>query len=220
VTVWVPQGVHGYWFKAEPLPEEFFAKHHAGFIETIFAGGTEPALPGRPQSPWRGGGTAMPTWATQEDIDHYRKAFSDPASHFHAISYYRYGLPFHRVIPDESVESGERYESLSERTVAEMWLHPEGMEQHPLYANYMDYGPEDRQKRYEGPTLWMFARYGQPSERGGTEAWEKPPTGNPFVEQFPRYFPDLRVRTVPAGHFFAEEAPEATNEALLAFLRE
>jgi pimeloyl-ACP methyl ester carboxylesterase len=104
--------------------------------------------------------------------------------------------------------------------VAGMWLHPEGMEQHPLYANYMDYGPEDRQKRYEGPTLWMFARYGQPSERGGTEAWEKPPTGNPFVEQFPRYFPDLRVRTVPAGHFFAEEAPEATNEALLAFLRE
>jgi pimeloyl-ACP methyl ester carboxylesterase len=220
VTVWVPQGVHGYWFKAEPLPEEFFAKHHAGFIETIFAGGTEPALPGRPQSPWRGGGTAMPTWATQEDIDHYRKAFADPASHFHAISYYRYGLPFHRVIADASVESSERYESLSEQTVAGMWLHPEGMEQHPLYANYMDYGPEDRQKRYEGPTLWMFARYGQPSERGGTEAWEKPPTGNPFVEQFPRYFPDLRVRTVPAGHFFAEEAPEATNEALLAFLRE
>jgi pimeloyl-ACP methyl ester carboxylesterase len=43
--------------------------------------------------------------------------------------------------------------------------------------------------------------------------------GNPFVDQFGRYFPDLRVRRVDAGHFFPEEAPDATNEALLRFLR-
>jgi pimeloyl-ACP methyl ester carboxylesterase len=39
------------------------------------------------------------------------------------------------------------------------------------------------------------------------------------VEQFPRHFPDLRARRVDAGHFFPEEAPDATNEALVAFLR-
>lgn len=33
-TVWSPGGVHGYWFKAEPYPEEFFAKFHNEFIES------------------------------------------------------------------------------------------------------------------------------------------------------------------------------------------
>ena len=126
-TVWAPAGAHGYWFKAEPLPEEFFAAHHRGFIESIFTGGSEPPLPGRPQSPWpsaRPNPNASP-WATPEDIEEYARAFADPLSHFHAISYYRYGLPFHRVVEDASAPHGERYESLSERDVAEMWLHPE-----------------------------------------------------------------------------------------------
>lgn len=222
VTVWAPGGVHGYWFKAEPLPEEFFARHAAGFIDTIFSGGADPALPGRPQSPWRGGGGAAPVWATAEDVAHYRQAFADPAAHAHAISYYRYGLPFHRVIADAAATAGERYESLSERRVAEMWLHPEGLEQHPLHAEYMDYGPEDRQKRYPGPTLWMYGRYLSRSRVG--EATERPadaiPGGNPFADQFSRYFPDLRATRVEAGHFFPEESPEVTNARLLEFLRE
>ena len=29
-TVWVPAGIHGYWFKAAPHPEELFADHHDG----------------------------------------------------------------------------------------------------------------------------------------------------------------------------------------------
>jgi len=45
------------------------------------------------------------------------------------------------------------------------------------------------------------------------------PTGNPFVDQFSRYFPDLRARSVAAGHFLGEEAPDYVNETLVAFVR-
>jgi pimeloyl-ACP methyl ester carboxylesterase len=217
-TVWFPAGVHGYWFKAEPYPEEFFAKHHKGFIESILRGKSSEELPGPPQSPWGGGGAGSSPWASEDDVAHYVQAFADPASHFHAISQYRYGLPFHIVRDDPSAPRGERYEFQSERKVAEMWLHPTGLDKHPLYEHFMDYGPEDRHKRFEAPTLWMYAsalrRLANPAD------WREDhvPSGNPFFAQFPRYFPDLKVRTVRAGHFFPEEAPEETNKALLPFL--
>jgi pimeloyl-ACP methyl ester carboxylesterase len=214
-TVWTPAAVHGYWFKAEPLPEQFFSRHHRAFIEAIAGAGGD-ALPGRPESPWRlpagaASGLARRRWARAEDLEHYTRAFTDPESHRHAISYYRYALPFH-VVHTEAAR-GERYQSLGERQVAEMWLHPDGLEKHPLYPHFMDYGPEDRHKRYAHPTLWM---YGRP---GASEEVTEVPGGNPFLDQFARYFPDLRARAVDAGHFFPEEAPAATDRALLAFLR-
>lgn len=217
-TVWSPGGVHGYWFKAAPYPEELFAKHHQGFIETIFAGGASVPLPGRPYSPWGGGGGKR--WATDEDLGEYARAFADPMSHFHAISYYRYGLPFHVVTTDPTATRGERFQFLSEPEVAAMWLHPEGLEKHPLHANYMDYGPEDRHKTFPNPALWMFGSYLARSR--GTGGAERPPdaipSGNPFSDQFARYFPDLRGRRIDAGHFFPEEAPTETNAVLADFL--
>src|SRR5438105_1133162 len=51
-TVWAPRAVHGYWFKARPLPEEFFARYHRQFIEGICTGASDPELPPRPESPW------------------------------------------------------------------------------------------------------------------------------------------------------------------------
>lgn len=219
-TVWAPGAVHGYWFKAEPLPEQFFAEYHAEFIETIFGGSPARELPGRPLSPWRAAPPSAPRWASAEDIEHYREAFRDPASHAHAISYYRYALPFHVVHPDATAAHGERYESLGERAVAAMWEHPEGLEQHPLYTNFLDYGPHDRHKRFDKPALWMFGSY--LSRSRGTEAGGRPPgwipSGNPFSDQFSRYFPDLRARHIAAGHFFPEEAPEETNATLGEFL--
>jgi pimeloyl-ACP methyl ester carboxylesterase len=82
----------------------------------------------------------------------------------------------------------------------------------------MDYGPEDRHKRFTAPALWLYAR----PTRGGTgaaSAVEKVPSGSPFLDQFSRYFPDLRARPINAGHFFIEEAPEPTNRFLLEFLK-
>ncbi|MBI2765710.1 MAG: alpha/beta fold hydrolase [Chloroflexi bacterium] len=219
-TVWSPGGVHGYWFKAAPYPEEFFAAHHREFIDTIFTGDSDPQLPSRPQSPWQVRSGSLQRWATDEDVEHYRKAFADPMSHFHAISYYRYGLPFHVVHDDSTASHGERFQFLSEAQVAEMWTHPEGLEQHPLYTNFMDYGPEDRHKRFPNPALWMFGNY-LSRNRGTSDSASDPgwiPSGNPFADQFSRYFPDLRARRVDAGHFFPEEAPRVTNNTLEAFL--
>jgi pimeloyl-ACP methyl ester carboxylesterase len=220
-TVWTPGGVHGYWFKAEPYPEEFFAKYHREFIQAIFAGASSGVeLPPPPLSPWAGAARAPSSWATPADIAHYAAAFADPMSHFHAISQYRYGLPFHVVHPDPAATHGERFEFLSEKKVAEMWLHPGGLDKHPLYVNFMDYGPEDRHKRFEKPALWMFGNY--LSRSRGTEGTGDTddfiPSGNPFSDQFARYFPDLRGRRVNAGHFFPEEAPQITNDTLEAFL--
>lgn len=213
-TVWTPAAVHGYWFKAEPYPEQFFARYHREFIEAIFTGQAAD-LPGRPESPWQLRSGSRARWASVEDVEHYARAFSDPASHFHAISYYRYGLPFHIVHEDPDAPREERYESLGERRVAEMWLHPEGLERHPLYEHFMDYGPEDRHKRYPDPTFWVYARPGF-SAQGVDPA--RVPRGNPFLEQFSRYFPDLRARPIDAGHFFPEQAPKETSAALLGFL--
>ena len=161
-TVWIPMGVHGYWFKAAPLPEELFAAHHDGFIETLFAGRAKSPMPGRPQSPWADlGGTQ---WASAETVDEYKRAFADPLSQQHAISYYRDALPFHIVTPDASATHGEKFQYLSPQEVASMWLNPQGLEQHPLYANFMDYGPEDRHKRFAKPVSNASARDRKSSE--------------------------------------------------------
>jgi pimeloyl-ACP methyl ester carboxylesterase len=211
-TVWTPAGGHGFWFKAAPYPEELFTNHHRQFIDTVFAGEEASALPGPPFSPWTKLGGKR--WASADELDHYRNAFADPMSHFHAISYYRYALPFHIVTPDPAATHGERFRFLSEAEVADMWRHADGLQNHTLFGNYMDYGPEDRHKRFTKPTLWMYGRGSAAGNAG------KPgiPQGNPFFDQFPRYFPDLRARSIAGGHFFPEENPAETNAVLDAFL--
>ncbi len=211
-TVWIPMGVHGYWFKAAPYAEELFAEHHQGFIETLFAGGAQSPMPGRPQSPWADlGGTR---WASDEEIDEYKRAFADPLSQQHAISYYRDALPFHIVTPDADATHGEHYQYLSPTEVAAMWLHPQGLEQHPLYSNFMDYGPEDRHKRYDKPVLWGYGS----GSAAGDATQPGIPSGNPFFDQFSHYFSDLRGQAIAGGHFFPEENPTATNAVLDEFL--
>lgn len=213
-TVWHRGAVHGYWFKAEPRPEEFFAKFHAQFIEQVFTGRSEPALPGWPESPWVGRSAvalSRGSWASAEDIATYKEAFADPASQRAAITYYRDALAFSRVLPAHSFDAEESYETLSSAQVAEMW--EAGLENHALYDEYFDYGPEDRRKRYPHPTLWMFA------DPKGSMPPGTIPSGNPFFDQFRAYFPDLRGEPVPeAGHFFPEEKPEFTNARLRRFL--
>ena len=85
-----------------------------------------------------------------------------------------------------------------------------------IFEHYMDYGPEDRHKQFDKPALWMMSAAAV--GRSGDEANPTAPSGNPFVEQFPRYLPDLRVQPVRGGHFFPEENPDDTNTHLRAFL--
>ena len=217
-TTWSPAGPHGWWFKVPGIAEEFFEQHHRDFIEVLFAGADAGVLGDRPQNPWGAipsGVRPRPDWIDDEALAHYVDAFSDPMSWWHAISYYRYALPFHEVIPDPTRATGERYRSLSEQDVASFWLHPDGMENHPDWPRFPEYGPEDRHKRYAHPTMWLYGGYlGGALDEGRTEI----PAGNPFLDQFTRYFPDLRARSVGGGHFLGEECPAYVNQCLLAFL--
>jgi len=217
-TVWPRLAQHGYWFKAEPFPEEFFAKYHRGFIETVITGKSSMTMPGRPESPWNYIPAPIRSWASADDLEHYARAFADPASHAHAISYYRDALPFHIVHEDPAAAHGERFEYLSPRKIAGKWLHPDGYAKHPLFAYYMDYELEDRHKRFTAPALWLYARAAS-GATGAAGAIETVPSGNPFLNQFSHYFADLRARPINAGHFFIEEGPETTNRFLLDFLK-
>ena len=214
-TVWLPQAIHGFWFKARPLPEQFFAQYHQEFIAQLFGGEVKAELPGWPQSPWNftSSQLAPNRWASDADIRTYQRAFRDPDVHRAAISYYRHALPFHRIVSDKRRRGGARFERLSATEVGKIWR--AGLQNHPHGREYMDYGPEDRGKQFEGPTLWM---YGDPLKRGRPGSM---PSGNPFFDQFPMYFPDLRAEPAPgSGHFFPEEDPAHTNRVLLKFLAE
>lgn len=217
-TVWSPRARHGYWFKAEGLAEEFFARHASTFIEVTLGGRDVADLPGAPASPWRmpPGAQGRPSWMDQQSLQHFIEAFADPASQAACIQYYRYGLPFHAI--DDSTGAPRL---LSERQVGEMWLHPEGLDNHPLYKSPMDFGPEDRATVFGRPALWLYSRPTGQGSGGGArpvKAGAAAPSGNPFVDQFSRYFTDLRSGGVDAGHFLAEEAAEHTNAVLLDFL--
>ena len=216
-TVWTPFAIHGFWFKARALPELFYAEYHEQFIETIFTGQSDPALPGPPASPWAVGRQLSPNrWATDEDVRVYKEAFANPDSHAAAISYYRHALPFHRMHADDQVAGGYRCERLTSAQVGEVWRR--GLREHPWGTEFMEYGPEDRHKRFDKPALWM---YGHSRLRPDDDPSTAVPSGNPFFDQFPMYFPDLRAVGVPgAGHFFPEEAPDFTNRTLLNFLAE
>lgn len=217
-TVWTSVGPHGWWFKVAGLAEEFFERHHREFIEVLFAGRDASVLGARPQNPWDAIPTGVrprPDWIDNDDLDHYVRAFADPDSWAHAISYYRYALPFHEVLDDPTRATGERYRSLSEQDVADYWLHPGGLETNPTWPRFPDYGPEDRHKRFPNPAMWLYGGYlGGAIEQGRTTI----PSGNPFLDQFSRYFPDLRARSVGGGHFLGEECKDYVNECLLAFL--
>ncbi len=220
-TVWHPQSQHGYWFKAEGLAEEFFDRHHRAFIDVVLGGKDGATLPGPPQSPWRFGGGERGALAgiDTEALDHYRAAFADPDSHAAAISYYRYGLPFHRIEPTAAPDGTvtEASVSLSESAVAEMWLHPDGLKAHPGHAHYYDFAPEDRSVRAAHPALWMFSK---PTKAAAAVGSVVPtPTTNPFVSQFPTYFHSLETHMVDAGHFLPEEASGYVTAGLLRFLR-
>jgi len=217
-TVWTSVGPHGWWFKVPGLAEEFYERHHREFIEVLFAGRDSSVLGGRPHNPWdaiKPGARPRPTWIDDEDLQHYVRSFADPVVWEHAISYYRYGLPFHEVLDDPTRASGERYRSLSEQDVTNYWMHPGGLEKNPVWPKFPDYGPEDRHKRYPHPTLWLYGGYlGGAMDEGRTAI----PAGNPFLDQFARYCPDLRARSVGGGHFLGEECAGYVNECLLAFL--
>ncbi len=233
VSVWITWGIHGYWFKCEPEAEAFYEKHHRAFIRSLFAG-EDPPYGGPPESPWApvegsAGSEALegfdPTrhW-TAEDVAHYEEAFADPGAWFHAIEYYRNALPFHIATDDPSAPGGKRFEFLSSPKVAAMWKHPGLIFSHPDWAaNFPVFAPEDWNRQYPGPTLYLFSPFLGPQAFEGLADDALPPddyipSGNPYADSFAHHFPDLRTRGARCGHFIPEEDPERTNAVLGDFL--
>lgn len=227
-SVWIPWGIHGYWFKCEPQAEQFYEKYHEEFIRSIF-GGEQASYGGPPQSPWAApeGSQAAAAHAdhdpkkfwTPADVDHFAEKFSHPDAYWHAIQYYRNGLPFHIERDDPSALHGKSYEFLSSQRVAEMWNHPDLLFAHPDYEHFLVYAPEDRHKQFEKPALYLFSPFLVPQAfQDGLPADDYIPSGNLYADSFAHHFPDLRTRGAQTGHFIPEEDPERTNEVLTAFL--
>ena len=224
-SVWIPWGIHGYWFKCEPEAEEFWQHYAAEFINSVF-GGVEGNYGPPPHSPWktpRGSrdndpGGAMSDWDptqywTDADVAHYREAFSEPGAWFHAVSYYRDALPFH--LPD--ADGSLTYRSSAQ--VAEMWRHPDLLFSHPDYGPFPVFAPEDLDRTYPHPALYLYSAFLMPQAfADGFPADDHIPSGNPYADSFIDHFPDYRARPAACGHFIPEEAPDRTNEVLLAFL--
>jgi hypothetical protein len=136
-------------------------------------------------------------WATGADVEAYTAPYRSPGEIAATCNYYR-TLESHRVIVDGD---GERYEPVSHEEMAAHWL--DGT----AGGDHLDYAIEDRNKTYDGPTLWM------PSTGVMAVA-----ANDPAMTSFHRHFPDLTVRPIDSGHFMCEEAPDATAEALIPFL--
>lgn len=228
-SVWIPWGIHGYWFKCEPQAEEFFARHGREFIRSLFAG--EPrTYSGPPHSPWAPvdgspGSEAMSEWDptrvyTAADAAHFAEAFDDPDVWFHAVEYYRHALPFHREFELPGARHGLGYEFWSNLTVASMWNHEGLLFAHPDFGTFPVFAPEDRHKTFDGPALYLFSPFLMPQAfvDGELPPDDYVPQGNLYAESFPRHFPNLVARGASCGHFIPEEAPERTNEVLTAFL--
>ena len=142
------------------------------------------------------------------DVATYASAFADPDSHWHAVQYYRYGLPFHLIVPGTGRDGADTYEFLDEAAVAAMWEHAGGLGQHPLGREFLAFAPEHRDRTYPGPALYL-----------GTPYLDARTPGDPFADSFRRSLPDLVVEPVDCGHFVPEERPLVTTDALLRLFR-
>ena len=230
-SVWIPWGIHGYWFKCEPQAEEFFEKHHEEFILSTMGQGPS-SYGGPPYSPWApvegsAGSEALSEFNeeyasrwTAADREHFVTAFSDPGAWFHAVEYYRHALPFHWETEDASAPGGRRHEFLSNPRVAEMWNHPDLLFGHPDWQdNFPVFAPEDRGRTFDKPALYLYSPFLVPQAfpEEGLPPDDYIPTGNPYADSFAHHFPDFRARGARCGHFMPEEAPERTNEVLTSF---
>ncbi|MXW61473.1 MAG: alpha/beta hydrolase [Acidimicrobiaceae bacterium] len=225
-SVWIPWGIHGYWFKCEPEAEQFWERYASEFITSIF-GGAEAGYGPPPHSPWKRPASdataqdpaeAMSGWDptkywTAEDVEHFRSAFDQPDALFHAVSYYRDALPFH--LPDADG-------SLVYRTpaqIAEMWNHTDQIFAHPDFGKFPVFAPEDLGRTYPHPALFLYSAFMVPQAFvDGPPNDDQIPSGNPHADSFIGHFPDYRARHASCGHFICEEDPQQTNEVLLAFL--
>ena len=199
-TVWIPWGIHGYWFKCEPEAEQFWERHASEFINSVF-GGVEGSYGPPPDSPWKApvadneaqdpGGAMGPTgtlpsigmpttWSTTWRPSTSPERTSTPSRTTGTP------LPFH--FPD--ADGNLVYRTPAQ--VAEMWNHPGLLFSHPDFGVFPVYGPEDLGRTYPHPALYLYSAFLMPQAfEDGFPADDHIPRGNPYADSFVDHFPDL-----------------------------
>ena len=210
-TGWPTFVQYYYWFMDGDRAERFFDTSAEAFIRSII-GGENTGLPQPPECPFEFSTAALTTpdpWCEQKDIDAYATPYTAGDAAKVTCAYYR-ELKFHRVIPDADAEHGERYVPVSHAQMGEWWRDS------AIPFEYLDYAPEDRHKRYEGRTLWLYgdALIGA----AGAEIRDGVPAGDPSFDSFSRHFPNLTAQPMAGGHFFVESEPAETAKRLGEFL--
>ena len=211
-TGWPEFVQYYYWFMDGNRAEAFFAEHAESFIRSI-VGGESTSLPAPPACPFEFQApelTAPERWANEADLKAYWSPYVDGDAARVSCAYYR-AMEFHRVIADETAPEGERYEPVSHEKMGQMW------QEQSIPAEYLDYAPEDRQKTYEGKTLWVYSdAVVEATEASLNSAGV--PVGDPAFDAFSRHFPDLEAQGMGGGHFFIEARPEETGRLIKGFL--
>jgi len=216
-TVWPAFAAHAYWANLHPEPFEFLEKYSKEMIEWCMRG-TRPDYRDvvAPFAPDPLPGTES-GWCDDAALEHYVEAMADPGSHFATVEYYGSALPMHRV--KENSSGDIEFEYVGVQGAREIWSHPDGTMNHPDLAQPLCYAPEDWNKRYRKPALFVYSPLLVPDafDQGvwdadyafGKDLWQR---------SIIRPFAKLKTAGVPCGHFIPEEAPETLDSILLDFL--
>jgi pimeloyl-ACP methyl ester carboxylesterase len=215
-TVWPRFAAHAYWANLHPEPLEFLAKYSKEMIEWCMRGKRadyRDVIPPFPPDPLPGSESG---WCDDAALDHYVQAMADPGSHFATVEYYASALPLHRVRDLEG--GGVSFDYVGAHGAREIWNHPGGPTNHPDLGRPLCFGPEDWNKRYEKPALFVYTPLLVP-EAFGPEGWNREYVlGRDLWEQsIVRPFARLETVGIPCGHFVPEEAPEVLAPILLDF---
>ena len=160
-TVWAPAGAHGYWFKAEPSPRSSSLPTTAGSSRASSAVARSPRSPAAPSPP----GPAPAPIAAAPPGRPPRMLRSTPApsptpsansTPFPTTATASPSTASSRIPPPPAASATNPSASVLSLRCGST---PTGMEEHPGFGAALDYGPEDRHKRFEAPVLWMFGQY-------------------------------------------------------------
>lgn len=215
-TVWPAFAAHAYWANLYPEPFEFLERYSKEMIEWCMRGKRpeyRDVVPPFPPDPLPGSDAR---WCDDQALEHYIEAMADPGSHFSTVEYYSSALPMHRVrqIPGGGID----FDYIGAHGAREIWNHPGGITNHPDLAQPLCFAPEDWNKRYSKPALFVYTPLLVP-DAFDQSVWNSSyPFGNGLWQQsFVRPFPELATAGIPCGHFIPEEAPEALDPLLLRF---
>ena len=215
-TVWPSFAAHAYWANLHPEPLEFLAKYSKEMIEWCMTGKRpdyRDVVPPFAPDPLPGSESG---WCDDAALRHYVEAMADPASHFATVEYYGSALPMHRM--KEVAGGGIAFDYVGTHGAREIWNHPNGTMNHPDLAQPLCYGPEDWNKKYEKPALFIYSPLLIP-DAFTQDGWDSGYTlgRDPWQQSIIRPFTQLETAGIACGHFIPEEAPEALNPILLEF---